>query len=33
MGLGRSTTPEPTSVVLVGSAMLGLLALRRRIAR
>jgi len=28
-----TTTPEPTSVVLVGSAMLGLLALRRRIAR
>ena len=28
-----STVPEPTSVVLVGSAMLGLLALRRRIAR
>jgi hypothetical protein len=26
-------TPEPTSVVLVASAMLGLLALRRRIAR
>jgi hypothetical protein len=28
-----ASTPEPASVVLVGSAMLGLLALRRRIAR
>jgi hypothetical protein len=28
-----TATPEPTSVVLVGSAMLGLLGLRRQIAR
>jgi len=31
--LTATTTPEPASVVLVGSALLGLFALRRRIAR